>query len=276
MIELELYPGSPYPLGPTWDGKGVNFSIYAGHATAVQLCLFEEGCGDNYVTVNLFERSSQIWHIYIPGIMPGQCYGYRVYGPFDPDNGHRFNPNKLLIDPYAKAISGAVDWHESLYGYEMGGDDLSFSDLDSSPFIPKSVVVDQTYDWEGVKSPSKGYHESIIYEAHVKGLTNLHPDIPEKIRGTYSAIAHPAIIDHLQSLGITAIELMPIHQFINDNVLVEKGLSNYWGYNTIGFFSPDTKYSSRGNLGGQVTEFKDMVKALHRAGIEVILDVVYN
>jgi isoamylase len=276
MTELELYPGHPYPLGPTWDGKGVNFSIYAGHATAVELCLFEENCSQDHIVVNLFERSSQIWHVYIPGIKPGQCYGYRVYGPFNPSEGERFNPNKLLIDPYAKAISGAVNWHESLYGYEVGKDDLTYSNLDSAPFVPKSVVIDPSYDWEDVKAPNISYHKSIIYEAHVKGLTKLHPDIPEDIRGTYSAIAHPVIIDHLKSLGITAIELMPIHQFINDNVLVEKGLSNYWGYNTIGFFSPDTKYSSKGTLGGQVTEFKDMVKALHQAGIEVILDVVYN
>lgn len=276
MSELELYPGHPYPLGPTWDGKGVNFSIYAGHATAVELCLFEDNCGSNHTVVNLFERSSQIWHIYIPGIRPGQCYGYRVYGPFDPLNGQRFNPNKLLIDPYAKAISGSVNWHESLYGYIVGEDDLTYSELDSAPFVPKSVVIDPSYDWEGVKAPNTSYHKSIIYEAHVKGLTKLHPDIPEEIRGTYSAIAHPVIIDHLKSLGITAIELMPIHQFINDEVLVKQGLSNYWGYNTIGFFSPDTKYSSKGTLGEQVTEFKDMVKALHRAGIEVILDVVYN
>ena len=249
MSELELYPGHPYPLGPTWDGKGVNFSIYAGHATAVELCLFEENCGENYAVVNLFERSSQIWLVYIPGIRPEQCYGYRVYGPFDPLNGQRFNPNKLLIDPYAKAISGSVNWHESLYGYKIGEDDLTFSDRDSAPFVPKSVVIDPAYDWEDVKAPNTSYHKSIIYEAHVKGLTKLHPDIPEEIRGTYSAIAHPVIIDHLKSLGVTAIELMPIHQFINDEVLVKQGLNNYWGYNTIGFFSPDTKYSSKGTLG---------------------------
>jgi isoamylase len=276
MTELELYPGHPYPLGPTWDGKGVNFSIYAAHATAVELCLFEENSGQPQSVIKLFERTSQIWHIYIPGISPGQCYGYRIYGPFNPSKGQRFNPNKLLIDPYAKAISGSVNWHESLYGYELGKDDLTFSELDSAPFVPKSVVIDNSYDWEDVKAPDTSYHTSIIYEAHVKGLTKLHPEIPEEIRGTYSAIAHPLIIKHLQSLGITAIELMPIHQFINDNVLVEQGLNNYWGYNTIGFFAPDTKYSSKGTLGGQVTEFKDMVKALHKAGIEVILDVVYN
>jgi len=276
MTELELYPGHPYPLGPTWDGKGVNFSIYAAHATAVELCLFEENSGQPKSIIKLFERTSQIWHIYIPGISPGQCYGYRIYGPFNPSKGQRFNPNKLLIDPYAKAISGSVNWHESLYGYEVGKDDLTFSELDSAPFVPKSVVIDDSYDWEGVKAPDTSYHTSIIYEAHVKGLTKLHPEIPEDIRGTYSAIAHPIIIKHLKSLGITAIELMPIHQFINDNVLVEQGLNNYWGYNTINFFAPDTKYSSKGTLGGQVTEFKDMVKALHKAGIEVILDVVYN
>ncbi|HEX8607661.1 MAG TPA: alpha-amylase family glycosyl hydrolase, partial [Pedobacter sp.] len=276
MTEFELYPGSPNPLGATWDGQGVNFSLYAYNATAVELCLFDDNCGQEHTVVRLFERTNQIWHVYIPGVRPGQCYGYRVHGPFEPTEGHRFNSNKLLIDPYAKAISGSVNWHESLYGYNFGEDDLSFNELDSAPFVPKSVVIDPAYDWEGVEAPNTSYHQSIIYEAHVKGLTKLHPDIPEEIRGTYSAIAHPVIIDHLKSLGITAIELMPVHQFINDNSLTERGLTNYWGYNTIGFFSPDARYSSRGAVGGQVTEFKDMVKALHKAGIEVILDVVYN
>ncbi|MEJ7556707.1 MAG: glycogen debranching protein GlgX [Pedobacter sp.] len=276
MTDLELYPGTPSPLGSTWDGQGVNFSLYAYNATAVELCLFDENSGRAHTVVRLFERTNQIWHVYIPGIQPGQCYGYRVHGAFEPTEGHRFNSNKLLIDPYAKAISGTVNWHESLYGYKFGEDDLSFSELDSAPFVPKSVVINPAYDWEGVEAPNTSYHQSIIYEAHVKGLTKLHPEIPEEIRGTYSAIAHPVIIDHLKSLGITAIELMPIHQFINDNALTERGLTNYWGYNTIGFFSPDARYSSKGALGGQVREFKNMVKELHRAGIEVILDVVYN
>lgn len=276
MDEIEVYLGSPYPLGSNWDGKGVNFALFAGQATAVELCLFEDDCITERARIKLFERTSHVWHAYIPGIRPGQCYGYRVHGPFQPEQGLRYNPNKLLIDPYAKAISGAVNWHESLYGYVLGEDDLTFSDSDSAPFVPKSVVIDPYYDWEGVKSPGLSYLDSVIYEAHVRGLTMLHPEIPEEIRGCYAAIGHPVMINYLKSLGITAIELMPVHQFLNDHSLQQKGLNNYWGYNTIGFFAPDTKYSSSGALGGQVNEFKDMVKALHQAGIEVILDVVYN
>ncbi len=276
MSNLKVYPGNPYPLGATWDGKGVNFAVFAKNAVAVVLCLFEEHCGELHVNINLEERSRHIWHVYIPGLNPGQCYGYRIDGPYEPQDGHRYNPHKLLIDPYAKAISGKIEWHDSLFGYQLSKGDLSFSKSDSAKFIPKSVVIDQHYDWEGVKPPKISYHKSIIYEAHVKGLTQLHPEIPEEIRGSYSAIAHPVMIDYLKSLGITALELMPVHQFINDRHLTERGLSNYWGYNTIGFFAPDTRYSSTGTLGGQVKEFKDMVKALHQAKIEVILDVVYN
>jgi isoamylase len=276
MLEIEVYPGSSYPLGATWDGKGVNFALFAGHATAVELCLFDQDCQKEQIRIKLSERTSHVWHAYLPGIEPGQCYGYRVYGPFEPYNGLRYNPNKLLIDPYAKAISGAVEWHDSLFGYEVGADDLSFSKTDSAPFVPKSVVINQQYDWEDVKPPATSYLQSIIYETHIRGISIQHPDIPENIRGTYAALAHPVMIDYLHSLGVTAVELMPVHQFINDRQLVERGLKNYWGYNTIGFFAPDTKYSSSGVLGGQVKEFKDMVKALHKAGIEVILDVVYN
>ncbi|MET3114331.1 isoamylase [Pedobacter sp. CG_S7] len=276
MLETEIYPGSIYPLGANWDGKGVNFALFAGHATAVELCLFnDDGMGEE-VRINLTERTNYIWHAYLPGLKPGQCYGYRVYGSFEPKNGLRYNPNKLLIDPYAKAISGAVEWHDSLFGYEMGKDDLSYSDTNSAPFVPKSVVINQEYDWEGVKAPATSYLQSIIYETHVRGMSIMHPDIPENIRGSYAALSHPVMIAYLQGLGITAIELMPVHHFLNERHLVERGLKNYWGYNTIGFFAPDTKYSSSGVLGGQVNEFKDMVKALHRAGIEVILDVVYN
>ena len=271
-----LSSGNPYPLGATWDGKGVNFAIFAGNATAVELCLFEENCTTEKTKISITEKSRQIWHVYIPDIGPGQCYGYRVQGPYEPSEGHRYNPNKLLIDPYARAISGAVEWHDSLFGYQIGKDDTVMSDTDSASFIPKAVVIDSNYDWEGVESPHRTYQETIIYEAHVKGLTKLHPGIPENIRGSYSAIGHPEMIRHYKSLGITAIELMPVHQFINDRLLQERGLNNYWGYNSIGFFAPDTKYSSSGYNGGQVTEFKDMVKALHREGIEVILDVVYN
>ncbi|PVY42850.1 glycogen debranching protein GlgX [Pontibacter virosus] len=278
-MNITVYPGSPYPLGATWDGEGVNFALYADNATGVELCLFNTTEDESEsVKIKMTERTHQVWHAYLPEIRPGQLYGYRVYGPYEPSNGHRFNPNKLLIDPYAKAISGTINWHDSLFGYEVGSseEDLKMSTLDSAPFIPYSVVVDPNYDWEGDKSPKIPYHKSIIYEAHVKGLTKLHPDIPEEIRGTYAAIAHPVTIQYLQELGITAIELMPVHHFITDRHLADNGLTNYWGYNSIGFFAPDVRYSSNGTLGEQVTEFKDMVKALHKAGIEVILDVVYN
>jgi isoamylase len=275
----EIYPGKPYPLGATWDGKGVNFALYADNASGVELCLFEGNKDDlTERKIVLTERTHQIWHGYLPGVKPGQLYGYRVYGPCEPQNGHRFNPNKLLLDPYAKAISGVIDWHDSLFGYEIGSpdEDLSISRTDSAPYIPKSVVIDNAFDWEGDENPKTPYHQSIIYETHVKGFTQLNPEIPEKIRGTYEAIGHPATIKYLKDLGITAIELMPVHQFVADRHLIEKGLTNYWGYNTIGFFAPDIRYAGEVSDGAQVQEFKQMVKELHKAGIEVILDVVYN
>jgi len=278
-MSIVSYPGQPYPLGATWDGEGVNFALYAENATSVELCLFdapkdaaERDC------VKLADRNNHVWHIYLPGIKPGQLYGYRIDGPFEPNDGHRFNRNKVLIDPYAKAIAGTVSWHDSLFGYEMGhpDQDLSFNAADSAPFIPKSVVIDGQFNWENDKPLKTPYHESIIYETHVKGFTQLHPDIPEELRGTYKGMAHPAVISYLKDLGITAVELMPVHHFITDKHLLDKGLSNYWGYNTIGFFAPDVRYASSGICGEQVYEFKEMVKALHKAGIEVILDVVYN
>ncbi|RYZ29194.1 MAG: glycogen debranching enzyme GlgX [Chitinophagaceae bacterium] len=278
-MKITQYPGYPFPLGANWDGQGVNFALYSDNATAVELCLFDE---DNNTTesarIRVKERTNHIWHVYIPGLAPGQLYGFRVYGPYEPQNGHRFNPNKLLIDPYAKAISGTIEWNDSLFGYELGhpDEDLSFNDEDSAPYIPKSVVIDPRFDWEGDKLPRIPYHRSVIYEAHVKGFTKLHPAIPEEIRGTYAAIGHPVTIQYLKELGITAIELMPIHQFVLDKFLADKGLTNYWGYNTIGFFAPDVRYASSGTKGEQVIEFKNMVKELHKAGIEVILDVVYN
>jgi len=279
-MEYRVLPGRPYPLGATWDGNGVNFALHSVHATAVELCLFEnQGKKHREVRrLRLGDRSHHVWHGYIPGLQPGQLYGFRVQGPYEPHNGHRFNPNKLLIDPYAKAISGTIQWHDALFGYKVGhkDGDLSFSKTDSAPYIPKSVVVDTRFDWEEDQPLRIPYHKSIIYEAHVKGLSYTHPDIPEQIRGTYAAIAHPAMIRHLHDLGITAIELMPVHHFVNDRFLLDKGLSNYWGYSSIGFFAPDVRYSSSGTHGEQVREFKEMVKALHRAGIEVILDVVYN
>ncbi|MFL5741184.1 MAG: glycogen debranching protein GlgX [Flavisolibacter sp.] len=278
-MKHETYPGSPFPLGATWDGQGVNFALFAENALGVDLCLFD-GADEKKESerIRITEVSHHVWHVYLPQARPGLLYGYRVYGPYEPENGHRFNPNKLLIDPYAKAVSGRVKWHDALFGYEMGhpDGDLSFSDVDSAPYIPKSVVIDPAFNWEGDKPLKIPYHQSIIYEAHVKGFTFLHPGIPETIRGTYAAIAHPATIKYLKELGITAIELMPIHYFITDRHLQEKGLENYWGYNTIGFFAPDVRYSSNGTRGEQVMEFKNMVKELHKAGIEVILDVVYN
>jgi isoamylase len=278
-MNITIYPGSPFPLGASWDGKGVNFALYAENATSVELCLFNSIEDDaETLKIKLPERSHQIWHIYLPDIKPGQLYGYRVHGPYEPQNGLRFNNNKLLLDPYAKAIGGTFIWSDALFGYEIGNEktDMSFSETDSAPFIPKSVVIDDQFDWQDIQKPKIPYHETIIYEAHVKGLTKLHPEIPEHIRGTYAAIAHPVIIAYLKDLGITALELMPVHHFIDDQYLSEKGLANYWGYNTIGFFAPDSRYCSSGVVGEQVSEFKTMVRELHRAGIEVIMDVVYN
>ena len=278
-MSLSTYPGNPYPLGATWDSEGVNFALFAENATAVDLCLFHSKEDKReFERIRMVERTHHVWHIYLPQIKAGQLYGFRVHGPYDPHNGHRFNPNKLLIDPYAKAISGTIRWHESLFGYLVGhhAEDLSYSELDSAPYVPKSVVINPNFDWEGDRRLNIPFYQTIIYEAHVKGLTKLHPDVPENIRGTYAAIAHPSIINYLKNLGITAIELMPVHHFVNDRFLQEKGLSNYWGYNSIAFFAPDVRYSASGSLGQQVTEFKNMVKELHKAGIEVILDVVYN
>ncbi|MGZ5285801.1 MAG: glycogen debranching protein GlgX [Flavisolibacter sp.] len=278
-MNTTIYPGKPYPLGATWDGEGINFALFAENATGVDLCLFEtrESMVES-VKIRIKEVSHRVWHVYVPGLKPGQLYGYRVYGPYEPSNGHRFNPNKLLIDPYAKAIAGTIQWHDALFGYELGHEDqdLSFSDVDSAPYIPKCAVVDPNFDWEGDVSPCIPYHKSIIYEMHVKGFTQLHPDIPENIKGKYAALGHPATIKYLKELGVNAVELMPVHHFVNDRLLKEKGLSNFWGYNSIGFFAPDARYASSGNQGEQVIEFKNMVKALHKEGIEVILDVVYN
>jgi glycogen operon protein len=274
---MKAYPGSPYPLGATWNGEGVNFALYADNATAVELCLFDSPKGQpETIKIKIKERTHHIWHVFLPDARPGQLYGYRVHGSYSPEEGHRYNPNKLLIDPYSKAISGTIDWDDSLFGYKVGEDDLSMSDLDSAPFIPKSIVIDSGFDWENDRLPKIPYHKSIIYETHVKGFTKLHPDIPENIRGTYAGIAHPVCVAYLKKLGITAVELMPVHHFVADRHLVEKGLTNYWGYNTIGFFAPDARYASSGVTGEQVTEFKNMVKALHKEGIEVLLDVVYN
>ncbi|GAB2899973.1 glycogen debranching protein GlgX [Neomicrococcus lactis] len=270
---MEIWPGEAYPLGATYDGNGTNFAIYSEVAEKVELCLFDDQGTES--RVELTEVDGYVWHGYVPHVIPGHRYGYRVHGPYDPANGHRCNPNKLLLDPYAKAVEGEIDWDQSLFSYNWG-DENSFNDQDSAGHAMKGIVVNPFFDWSGDRKPRTPYHQSVIYEAHVKGLTELHPDVPEELRGTYAGVAHPAVIAHLQKLGITAIELMPVHQFVNDSTLQEKGLSNYWGYNTIGFFAPHNKYSSTGDAGQQVQEFKAMVKALHIAGIEVILDVVYN
>jgi isoamylase len=270
---MQVWPGTQYPLGATYDGAGTNFALFSEVADRVELCLFDADGAER--RVDLVEVDGFIWHAFLPGIEPGQRYGYRVHGPYDPSRGQRCNPHKLLLDPYAKAIDGDVRWDPSVYGYEFGAPE-QMSTTDSARHMPKAVVVNPYFDWGNDRPPRVPYHETVIYEAHVKGLTWRHPRVPEELRGTYAGIAHPAVIDHLKSLGVTAIELMPVHQFVNDHALVNRKLTNYWGYNTIGYFAPHHAYSSTGRLGQQVQEFRGMVKALHTAGIEVILDVVYN
>ena len=265
-----------YPLGAHYDGAGVNFSIYSQVADKVELCLFDDK--DHETRIEMTEQNSYVWHNYLPGIQPGQRYGYRVYGPYDPNRGLRCNPNKLLLDPYAYAIEGNIDSDESLFSYwfKSPNDNTAMNTLDSAGHTMKSVVVNPYFDWGADRHPNIPYHDSVIYEAHVRGMTNLNLDVPPDIRGTYAGLAYPTVIEYLKNLGVTTIELMPIHQYVNDTFLQEKGLSNYWGYNTIGFFAPHNAYSSSGQRGEQVNEFKSMVKAYHNAGMEVILDVVYN
>ncbi len=271
--DIEVWPGLAYPLGATYDGAGTNFALFSEVAERVDLCLFDEHGTESRVT--LPEVDGYVWHAFLPGIEPGQRYGYRVHGPYEPTQGHRCNPNKLLLDPYAKAIDGTFEWAQSLFGYQFGDPD-SRNDDDSAEQMPKSVVINPFFDWSTDRPPRTAYADTVIYEAHVKGLTQTHPDVPEQLRGTYAAISHPAIISHLQKVGVTTLELMPVHHFANDSTLIDKGLSNYWGYNTIGFFAPDAKYAANSSPGAQVQEFKAMVRSLHEAGIEVILDVVYN
>ena len=270
---MQIWPGRMYPLGATYDGAGVNFALFSEVADRVELCLIDDDGAET--RIELPEIDGFIHHAYLPGVQPGQRYGYRVHGPFDPEEGHRCNPDKLLLDPYAKAVEGQIDGDESLFSYRFEDPD-EFNGDDSLGHTMLSVVVNPFFDWGNDRHPEHEYHDSVIYEAHVKGLTQSHPGIPEDIRGTYAAIAHPAMIEHLTSLGVTALELMPVHQFVQDPHLLEKGLSNYWGYNTIGFFAPHNAFSSTGQRGQQVQEFKSMVRALHEANIEVILDVVYN
>jgi isoamylase len=278
--DYEAYPGQPYPLGATWDGSGVNFAIFSENADGVDLCLFDDPYGSPEVArVSMREQTDHVWHVYLPGVRPGQIYGYRVYGPFQPERGLRFNPHKLLLDPYAKATTGPIAWSDAMFGYPVNGAtaaDLIQDTTDSAPGMPKAVVIEPAFSWGGDKPPRTPWHNSVIYEAHTRGLTVLRKDIPESVRGTYSALCERTVIEYLLDLGITAIELMPVHQFINDKRLVDAGLRNYWGYNTLSFFAPDPRYSSLTYPGARVNEFKTMVKTLHGAGIEVILDVVYN
>ena len=275
---MQIWPGTAYPLGATYDGSGVNFALFSEVAERVELCLIADDGTET--RVEMPEHDAFVWHVYLPTIQPGQRYGYRVHGPYDPANGHRCNPAKLLLDPYAKAIDGQMTGHQALFGYTFGdaapGLSGTADGVDSLGHTMLSVVTNPFFDWGKDRSPGHRYHESVIYEAHVKGLTMRHPGVPEEIRGTYAGIAHPATIDHLQELGVTALELMPVHQFVQDFTLQDKGLRNYWGYNTIGFLAPHNGYAAYGTRGQQVLEFKTMVKALHEADIEVILDVVYN
>ncbi len=277
-MSIKILPGRPHPLGATWDGAGTNFAIYSEHAEWVELCLFDQINTPEAERVRLPERTTYVWHGYIHGLQPGQLYGYRVHGPFQPNEGLRFNSNKLLIDPYAKALAGQVEWSAPIFPYQPGDGnaDLSVDENDDAAGMQKCVVVNPYFDWEEDRHLSLPLSASVIYELHVKGFTKRHPEIPEALRGTYAGLATKPAIQYLKRLGVTAVELMPVHAFLNDKHLAEKGLANYWGYNTTNFFSPDTRYSSSGDRGGQVAEFKAMVKSFHREGIEVILDVVYN
>ena len=272
--DLTVWPGRPYPLGATWDGEGVNFALFSEHAEKVDLCLFDESGRRELHRVPVREQTDQVWHCYLPEARPGLLYGYRVRGPYDPAKGLRFNHHKLLLDPYAKQIHNGMKWHDSHFGYKVGhrNEDLSYDRRDSAPGMLKGVVVDQAFTWGADRAPRTPWHRTIIYEVHVKGFTKRHPAVPPAFRGTYAALATAPVIDHFTRLGITAVELMPVHAFVDDRHLIARGLRNYWGYNTIGFFAPETRYSATGSI----AEFKTMVKALHSAGIEVILDVVYN
>ncbi|KPV53898.1 glycogen debranching protein [Kouleothrix aurantiaca] len=275
----EVWPGKPYPRGATWDGQGVNFAIFAEHATGAELCLFDSIDAPHEARrIPMRMHTDLVWHVYVPGLQPGQVYAYRVHGPYLPELGLRYNPNKLLVCPYARALTSTIRWDDAMFGYTVGhpDSDLSFDIRDSAPFMTRGIVVDPSFDWGDDRPPATPLHDSVIYELHVKGFTQMHPELPENLRGTYSGLAYPPVVQYLQSLGVTAVELLPVHHRIDDRQLVERGLANYWGYNTLGYFAPDIRYSSTGVPGDQVREFKAMVKTLHAAGIEVLLDVVYN
>jgi glycogen operon protein len=277
---MRIWPGRSYPLGATWDGAGVNFALFSEHATKVELCLFDSADAqkESVPPINLTEHTDMVWHCYLPDVQPDQLYGYRVHGPYEPAKGHRFNPKKVLLDPYAKAIGRDLRWDDSLFGYKIGDPeaDLTPDDRDSAAFAPLGAVVDAAFTWGDDRPPRIPWHRTLIYELHVKGFTKRMPDVPEKVQGTYAGVASEAAIQHLRSLGVTAVELMPVHQHVDDRHLLEKGLTNYWGYNTLAFFAPDTRYAAGGTARESVHQFKMMVRGLHAAGLEVILDVVYN
>jgi isoamylase len=276
---IRVWPGQPYPLGATWDGRGVNFAIYSEHATKVELCLFDSpDAARESARITLPENTDLVWHGYFPDLTPGQLYGYRVHGPYEPENGHRFNANKIVLDPYAKSIGRDLRWADELFGYKLGDSaaDLSFDPRDNAPFAALSRVIDPSFTWGDDRPPRTPMHKTVIYEMHVRGFTKLHPAVPEKLRGCYAAIGSDPVLDHLTSLGVTAVEFLPIHYHVDDRHLVEKGLVNYWGYNSLGYLAPDPRYDSPKSQLDAVSEFKSMVRNLHAAGIEVILDVVYN
>ena len=278
MSDREVWPGSPFPLGPWVSNTGTNFSLFSEHAESVELCLYD--ADDNEESIDVVERTAFNWHCFLPGVGPGQRYGYRVHGPYEPESGHRFNPSKLLIDPYAKAIDGEVRWElASTLPYipdDSDTADLEPDDEDDAEAMPKGLVIDSAFDWEGDELLRTPWNETVIYETHVKGFTMLHPDVREDLRGTFGGLASPAALKYLRELGVTAVELLPVHHNADEHFLIDKGLSNYWGYSSIGFLAPHSDYAATGSSGEQVREFKGMVKALHKAGIEVILDVVYN
>jgi glycogen operon protein len=274
VCRMDVWPGHPYPLGATYDGIGTNFSLFSEVAERVELCLFDDH-GSAERRIPMSEVDGFVWHCFLPGAGPGQRYGYRVHGGHSPDTGVRCNPAKLLLDPYAKAVDGQVVWDRAVFGYPLGGDDGVLEATDSAPFVPRSVVTNPWFEWGDDHLLRTPWHETVLYELHVKGFTMRHPEIPPELRGTYAGLAHPAAVDHLRRLGVTAVELMPVHQFVHEHALVERGLRNYWGYNSIGFFAPHNEYSAWG-VGQVAAEFRYLVKTLHEAGIEVILDVVYN
>ncbi|MFW6364324.1 MAG: alpha-amylase family glycosyl hydrolase [Spirochaeta sp.] len=271
---IRVWPGTPYPLGATWDGSGTNFALFSAHAERVELCLFSDDGKRETARIPLPEFTHEIWHCYLPDVRAGQLYGYRVYGPYDPQNGHRYNHHKLLLDPYAKAYSGQLKWHDANFGYVVGhrNGDLSFDTRNNARYMPKCQVIDPAFTWRDDHFEGTSWDQSILYELHPRGFTKLNPGIPAELRGTFAGLSHPAAVQYLEDLGITGIELLPVHTFVKDRTLIEKGLTNYWGYNSIGFFSVQNEYLSRGNI----AEFKTFVQVMHDAGIEVILDVVFN